>query len=114
MRRLAVVALPLLLLAATPARVDERQRAEHALNRLAFGARPGDVDRILRTGVDRWIDQQLHPERIDDSLVEGRLAPYATLCYSDSDMMRELYRPLVEARREKKNDGDAVADPAMR
>ena len=45
---------------------DERARAEHALNRLAFGARPGDVERVMRIGVDRWIEQQLHPERIDD------------------------------------------------
>ena len=114
MRRLALAALPILLLAASPARVGERQRAEHALNRLAFGARPGDVDRIVQLGVDRWIDRQLHPERIDDSLVEARLAPYATLSYSDSDMVREFYRPLVQARREKKKDGEAVDDPAMR
>ena len=44
----------------------ERERAEHALNRLAFGARPGDVERVMRIGIDRWIEQQLHPERIAD------------------------------------------------
>ncbi len=55
----------LLLVAAQPAD-SERARAEHALNRLAFGARPGEVERVLRIGVDRWIEQQLHPERIAD------------------------------------------------
>jgi uncharacterized protein (DUF1800 family) len=64
----------LLLVAASPA--TERQRAEHALNRLAFGARPGDVERVLRISVDRWIDAQLHPERIDDRAVEARVARY--------------------------------------
>ena len=70
-RWLAIAAL--LFIAATP---SERERAEHALNRLGFGARPGDVERVLRVGVDRWIEQQLHPERIDDRAVEMRVARY--------------------------------------
>ena len=89
MRRVLIAATAILLLAAAPARLSERERAQHAWNRLAFGARPGEVDRMLHTGVDRWIDQQLHPERIDDSLLEARLTQYATLCYSDSEMVRE-------------------------
>ncbi|HUP60299.1 MAG TPA: DUF1800 domain-containing protein [Thermoanaerobaculia bacterium] len=64
MKRLIPIAA-LLLIAAQPQPI-ERQRAEHALNRLAFGARPGDVERVMRIGVDRWIEQQLHPERIAD------------------------------------------------
>ena len=55
--------------------MDERERAIHALNRLTFGPRPGDVDRVLAMGVDRWIDQQLAPEKIDDRVLEARLAP---------------------------------------
>jgi uncharacterized protein (DUF1800 family) len=46
---------------------------EHILNRLAFGPRPGDVERIRRIGVDRWIEQQLHPERIDDRATQARI-----------------------------------------
>jgi uncharacterized protein (DUF1800 family) len=42
------------------------QYAEHALNRLAFGPRPGDIARVQQMGVDRWIAQQLHPEKIED------------------------------------------------
>lgn len=74
MRRFLAVAALALLVAATPD--PERQRAEHALDRLAFGARPGDVERVMRIGVDRWIDQQLHPERIDDRAVETRVSQY--------------------------------------
>jgi hypothetical protein len=37
--------------------------ALHALNRLAFGPRPGDLQRVMQMGVDRYIDKQLHPER---------------------------------------------------
>jgi uncharacterized protein (DUF1800 family) len=36
----------------------------HVLNRVAFGPRPGDVERVRRIGVDAYIDEQLHPERI--------------------------------------------------
>src|SRR5262245_27953418 len=38
----------------------------HVLNRLTFGPRPGDVDSVRAMGLASWIDQQLHPERIDD------------------------------------------------
>ncbi|HVZ15517.1 MAG TPA: DUF1800 domain-containing protein [Terriglobales bacterium] len=59
--------------------LSARQRAIHALNRLTFGPRPGDVDRVLAIGVDKWIDLQLHPEKIDDSVLAARLAPLRTL-----------------------------------
>jgi uncharacterized protein (DUF1800 family) len=61
------------------AQMDQRKRAVHALNRLTFGPQPGDVDHVRATGVDRWIDQQLHPEKIDDSALDARLTPFRTL-----------------------------------
>lgn len=66
----------LLALLALTARADDRARAEHVLNRLAFGPRPGEVERVAKMGVDRWIELQLHPERIDDSAIEARVARY--------------------------------------
>ena len=63
---------------ATP-QMDDQKRAVHALNRLTFGPRPGDVDHVLAIGVDKWIDQQLHPEKIDDSALDARLSPFRTL-----------------------------------
>jgi uncharacterized protein (DUF1800 family) len=62
----------------TPAALSERQRAIHAINRLTFGPRPGDVEAVLVKGVDDWIEDQLHPESIDDSALNTRLGPYAT------------------------------------
>ena len=59
--------------------MNGRQRAVHALNRLTFGPRPGDVQRVLAVGVDKWINLQLHPEKIDDSTAEARIAPFRTL-----------------------------------
>ena len=64
-------------LAAT--QMDQRKRAVHALNRLTFGPRPGDVDRVMAIGVDQWIDQQLHPDKIDDRASDARLTPFRTL-----------------------------------
>ena len=58
--------------------LTERQRALHALNRLTFGPRPGDVEAVLTKGLDSWIEDQLHPESIDDSAINSRLGPYAT------------------------------------
>jgi uncharacterized protein (DUF1800 family) len=59
--------------------LDEHQRALHALNRLTYGPRPGEVDRVIAMGVDKWIEQQLHPDKIDDSALNARLSPLRTL-----------------------------------
>ncbi len=54
----------------------DQRRALHALNRLSFGPRPGDLQRVMAIGVDNWIDLQLHPEKIDDTAVDARLEPF--------------------------------------
>jgi len=59
--------------------MDAQKRAVHALNRLTFGPRPGDVERVKQTGVDKWIELQLHPEQIDDSALDRKLDPFRTL-----------------------------------
>jgi uncharacterized protein (DUF1800 family) len=61
------------------ATLDEQKRAVHALNRLTFGPRPGDVERVRQMGVDKWIELQLRPGKIDDAALEVRLAPFRTL-----------------------------------
>lgn len=70
----------------------------HALNRLAFGPRPGDVARVRAMGVDRWIDAQLHPERLADTTVERLLRGYTALDQPVTDLTAasRLYR---QARR---------------
>jgi uncharacterized protein (DUF1800 family) len=61
------------------AQMDQQKQVVHALNRLTFGPRPGDVDRVMATGLDKWIDQQLHPDKIDDSALDARLSSFRTL-----------------------------------
>src|ERR1039458_9187728 len=64
---------------ATMMQMDSQKRAVHALNRLTFGPRPGDVEQVARMGVDKWIELQLHPDKIDDSALDARLDPFRTL-----------------------------------
>src|SRR5271154_5913641 len=64
--------------AKVPSSLTDRERVLHALNRLTFGPRPGDVDAVMSKGLDSWIEDQLHPESIDDSALNSRLGPYAT------------------------------------
>jgi len=69
---------------------SEQKRAVHALNRLAFGPRPGDLQQVMAVGVDRWIDLQLHPEKISDSAVDSRLASFRTLRMSSREIAEEF------------------------
>ncbi len=51
------------------------QRPLHLLNRLGFGPRPGDVERVKAIGPERYIHEQLHPESIKGAgIAEGELA----------------------------------------
>ncbi len=52
----------------------------HALDRLTFGPRPGDVEAVRKMGLKKWIDLQLHPERIPENpILEKKLAPLESL-----------------------------------
>ena len=93
----------------TPALLTQEQRAIHALNRLTFGPRPGDRDQVLKSGVDKWIDQQLHPESIDDSAVNARLAPLRTLNMTPKELVQRfptpgMIRAVFEGKAQPPND----------
>jgi uncharacterized protein (DUF1800 family) len=93
--------------------MSERKRAVHALNRLSFGARPGDVDKVTAIGVDRWISQQLHPEKIDESALESRLAALPTLRMSTRELVENFpSQQLIKAIADGKQS--LPSDPVMR
>lgn len=92
---------------------DERQRAIQALNRLTFGARPGDVDRVIAVGVDKWIDQQLHPDSINDDAVNVRLAPFRTLRMSPRELV-ENFPPPPLIRQIANGKTELPRDPRLR
>ena len=61
------------------------QQIIQALNRLTFGPRPGDALKVRAIGLDKWIDQQLHPERINDSAIVLILIDCRILCDESID-----------------------------
>ncbi|HKB11519.1 MAG TPA: DUF1800 domain-containing protein [Vicinamibacterales bacterium] len=77
----------------------------HLLNRIAFGPRPADVERVRAIGIDRYVDEQLHPERIRDDAMADRLANLATVRLSAQEIVETIERPQIEARRERKANG---------
>jgi len=80
---------------AQPAQMDDDKRIIHALNRFTFGVRPGDVERVRAMGLDKWLDEQLHPEKIDDSAAEARLEPFRTLKMSTREIVQNFPSPQV-------------------
>src|SRR5215472_12204151 len=93
--------------------MDKDKRIVHALNRFTFGVRPGDVERVRAMGLDKWLDQQLHPERIDDSTLEARLAPFRTLKMSTREMVESFPPPQV-LRQVENGRMSMPSDPAKR
>ena len=73
------------------------QQVEHVLNRLGFGARPGDVAHVRAMGVDQWIGLQLAPDRIPDEVAERVAASYEDSARGSTQSAR-LARAVVSDR----------------
>ena len=80
------------------ASLSENQRIIHLLNRIGYAPRPGDVERVKRMGIDKYIDLQLHPERIEDSAIEARLANFPSLRMSLAEIQAKYPPPNLLAR----------------
>src|SRR4029453_9516985 len=78
----------------------------------AFGPRPGDVERVRAIGIDRYIDQQLHPERVADQGMAARLRDLASISMSSREIAREYELPQLEARRQRKQNAGTEASPS--
>jgi uncharacterized protein (DUF1800 family) len=97
--------------------LSEDEAILHALNRLGFGPRPGEVDEIKKNGLESWVQAQLHPETLDDSDIEGRLSAYPSLRLSAANLLNEYPPPDVAAKRmgvtvdEYRKRMDALAHP---
>lgn len=84
----------------------------HVLNRLTFGAGPADVDRVRAMGLERYIDQQLHPERLPDAALEARLQRFSTLTMSSADLAGQYFVPALEAQRQRQAAASTSQEPA--
>lgn len=65
------------------------ERVLHALDRLTFGPRPGEVEEVKAMGLDTWITEQLHPATIDDTAMEKRLEQFPAMHLSEEDLTRK-------------------------
>ncbi len=81
--------------------LTEEEKIVHVLNRLGFGPRPGDVEKVRAMGLERYIDQQLKPESIPDTALDQKLAAYPSLQLS-SVQLSEMYQTYQVAYRQSR------------
>ncbi|WP_310568781.1 DUF1800 domain-containing protein [Gemmatimonas sp.] len=100
------------LVSAAPSASREQtadQQVHHLLNRLAFGARPGDVETVRAMGVDAWIDRQLYPERIPDAATEQFVARFTTLGKTGEQLLADAPPPAAALAQLQRRGGTMTA-----
>jgi uncharacterized protein (DUF1800 family) len=80
--------------------LSEDEAILHALNRLGYGPRPGDIERVRQMGLEKWIDEQLDPQSIDDSALDERLSEFRTLKMSSAQLLEDYPAPQQTAKAE--------------
>jgi uncharacterized protein (DUF1800 family) len=100
--------------------LSEDQQIIHALNRLGYGPRPGDVERVRRLGLGRWIERQLEPGRIPDERAEAALQAFPTLTMAVPELVRAYPEPdqkvlaMIQAGQMSQEEMRAMAPPEKR
>ena len=85
---------------AIPAKADTRT-VVHVLNRIGFGPRPGDIERVQQIGLAAYIEQQLNPARIPNAALDERLTQFTTLDLSTRELADQFFVPADMARRQQ-------------
>ncbi len=100
--------------------LTEDQKIFHLLNRLGYGPRPSDLERVRRMGIEKYVEQQLHPETISDTAVEAKLADLATLRMSTGELLaaypppnQEQGKRLQEMREAKEMEAQLEKDAGV-
>ncbi len=75
--------------------LTEEQRVVHLLDRVSFGSRPGDVERVMKMGWEKYLDEQLHPERISDQTAEQKWKGIESIHLSNSELAKNYPPPQV-------------------
>jgi uncharacterized protein (DUF1800 family) len=72
------------------AKLSKDKVAVHALDRLTFGARPGDRERVKKLGFEKFLDEQLHPEKlVENPALAAKLEPLKTLSLPVETLIRD-------------------------
>lgn len=73
--------------------LTEEQKILHVLNRLGFGARVGDVEKVKKIGLEKYIEQQLDPASIDDSVAEAKVKGLEVFGLTTSEVFAKYPNP---------------------
>ena len=74
-------------------KLTDDQKIIHVLNRLGFGARPGDVERVRAMGIEKYIDQQLNALSISDAAAEARVKDLEIFNMSTAEVFAKYPNP---------------------
>ena len=88
--------------------LSERQAAAFLLERVTYGPRPGEVDRVVAMGVDQWLARQLAADLPEPDL-DARLAGYGALSLT-FDQTFSTYPPPGLVLRQAREAGMIPAD----
>src|SRR5690349_10625299 len=73
-------------------KLTPERRIQQALNRLTFGPRPGDFEKVRQMGVEKWIQLQLHPERIEENpLLHTKLQPLESIRMQPAEILKQYF-----------------------
>lgn len=89
--------------------LSAEQKTIHFLDRITFGARPGDVERVKKLGWEKFLDEQLHPERISDTAVEQKLKGIESIHLSNAELAN-YYPPPQVIQKALKSKGMELSD----
>ncbi len=78
-----------------PKKLTEEQKVLHLLDRASFGARPGDVERVMKMGWEKYLEEQLRPDRIPDQVIEQRLKNIESIHLSNPELAKSYPPPQV-------------------
>ena len=107
---LSLIASLCLLTAQAPSPgLTPRDSAFHALNRLAYGARPGEADSVARFGVMQWIERQLDADRVPDARLAERERAFKILDYDRADLAAR-YRNAIRERQRMQREAATTGD----
>ena len=74
-------------------KLTEEQRIVHVLNRIGFGVRPGDVQRVKTIGLENYINQQLAPEKMEDAVAENKVKNLVSLTMTTAELYEKYPQP---------------------
>lgn len=94
--------------------LTDDQKILHVLNRLGFGARPGDIERVKAIGLQKYIEQQLNPTSIEDTVAENKVKSLEIFGMSTAQLFAKYPNPGALLRQIEGGRGAQANTPAAR